>query len=319
MERIQQLVLHCLTFFIIVKNSSCEYNNDLGRIVRNNTNFNKIINGFKLKPKINLLDINNKESYEIFLNEITTILSYSQTNISIIKDNFNFLHFTMLSTGYLKFRSEFNNKKILLSMLEKRYEQIKSNSKEKSSSDVISQLYREINIFSPIFDTIFIQECQSLLVSLRFNASKIYNSFFASELKKSADLYFAKIKDSIKNISYLSYDKMGTFVRNYQNFIRNEFFDIIKSKTEDSMLSFVYEDNIDVLNSLIDNAEERINALFSAIRYNIEKKKKIIQNDAKDSAKTKTNYVLKETENLREIKISVEVNKDLTSKIEQDF
>ena len=43
------------------------------------------------------------------------------------------------------------------------------------------------------------------------------------------------------------------------------------------------------------------------------------QKDILEGMKKGTNYSMKETENLKEIKVTVEVNSDLESIIEQDF
>lgn len=55
------------------------------------------------------------------------------------------------------------------------------------------------------------------------------------------------------------------------------------------------------------------------INNNNEKSVKKAKDDDIPDLKKKANYVLKETENLGEIKVSVEIGKDLKSVIEQDF
>lgn len=44
-----------------------------------------------------------------------------------------------------------------------------------------------------------------------------------------------------------------------------------------------------------------------------------VEQDIKEDIQKGTNYAMKEIENLREIKVTVQVNQDLKSEIEQDF
>lgn len=81
----------------------------------------------------------------------------------------------------------------------------------------------------------------------------------------------------------------------------------------------IYEDNYDVLENQIKNDKVIINSIFKEFFDKINIKKNPKKQDIKEDIKKGTNYSMKETENLREIKVTVQMNKDLKTEIEKDF
>ena len=59
--------------------------------------------------------------------------------------------------------------------------------------------------------------------------------------------------------------------------------------------------------------------IFRNFKTNIEQQNSSVKYNVQKDAKKGTNYLLKETERLREIKVEVQINKDLKSEIDQDF
>ena len=308
-----------LNVIFLIKNESYECNLNMQNLLHNNSNFNKLVTQFNNKPNIALIDINQLESYNLFLDDMTIYLQKSQTRFSKIKSNFNCISLTNISSRYIIMRT-LSNEKLLQKSLQDRYIQlISKKSFENTPTKALSQMYEEISIFTPQFDVKFLSKIQEIIFSLRKKASQIHREFFIKELDLSASLNYSKIINSIEHKNFISYDQMEKMVRNHNKFLRKEFFDIIKSKTDDSISSIVFEDNIDILQSQILKDKAKIDALFKDFLQKNEKRKEVVECDATDDSKKRTNFVLKETENLREIKVSVEVKKDLTSVIEQDF
>ena len=58
---------------------------------------------------------------------------------------------------------------------------------------------------------------------------------------------------------------------------------------------------------------------YSIYIENINFKKSIKEQYVREKMKMSTNYAMRETENLKEIKVTVEVDGDLKDEIEQDF
>lgn len=102
-------------------------------------------------------------------------------------------------------------------------------------------------------------------------------------------------------------------------FLKNEFFELIKWNSNEKKYNMVYEDNYDVLENQIKNDKVIINAIFREFFDKINIKKNPEKQDIKEDIKKGTNYSMKETENLREIKVTVQMNKDQKTEIEQDF
>ena len=63
----------------------------------------------------------------------------------------------------------------------------------------------------------------------------------------------------------------------------------------------------------------KIKKLFSSFEEKMKKKQKSKEKDIMQSVKKGTQYVIKETENLREIEVTIKADSDLKSVIEQDF
>ena len=95
--------------------------------------------------------------------------------------------------------------------------------------------------------------------------------------------------------------------------------DIIKTLVKEDLSGFLYEKNIDIFNQQIEKDKLIIEKLFSPVIKKIEKKDAPKEESFKDVKQKGTSYIMKETENVREIKVTLEMKDDLRSIIEQDF
>ena len=94
---------------------------------------------------------------------------------------------------------------------------------------------------------------------------------------------------------------------------------IIKILSDEKIYSFIFSDNHDILDAQIKNDKEKIKKLFSSFEEKMKKKQKSKEKDIMQSVKKGTQYVIKETENLKEIEVTIKADSDLKSVIEQDF
>lgn len=118
---------------------------------------------------------------------------------------------------------------------------------------------------------------------------------------------------------YWTEEQMHLMINAHIIFLKNEFFELIKWNSNEKKYNMVYEDNYDVLENQIKNDKVIINAIFREFFDKINIKKNPEKQDIKEDIKKGTNYSMKETENLREIKVTVQMNKDQKTEIEQDF
>ena len=141
----------------------------------------------------------------------------------------------------------------------------------------------------------------------------------AIELAISADYDISLIFGLLENEDFYTNEQLNSMRKNHEFFLKNEYYDIVKLTSIESMFDLVFEDNFDLVSLQIDNDREKLNNRFKYLIDTLQKMKTVNESSAQENAKKNTNYMLKETENLREIKVAVQIKKDLTSIIEQDF
>lgn len=112
---------------------------------------------------------------------------------------------------------------------------------------------------------------------------------------------------------------MERIIRNHKRFLQSELLDIIRSKSNNASYAIIYNENVEMLNEQFLKDRKNLYKIFEKTKNKFKQKDEVVQNDPLSNSKKKTNYVLKEIENLREIQVSVEIGKDLTTVIEQDF
>lgn len=118
---------------------------------------------------------------------------------------------------------------------------------------------------------------------------------------------------------YWTEEQMNVMLNTYVDFLKNEYFDIIRWNTKEKIYDMIYEENYDFVENQIKTDKNKIDELFQIFIDKINTKKNTVEQDIKEDIQKSTNYAMKETENLREIKVNVQVNQDLKSEIEQDF
>ena len=117
---------------------------------------------------------------------------------------------------------------------------------------------------------------------------------------------------------FWSEEQIDLIIRSHVTFLEEEFNRIIQSKYNDSIYDIIYEHNISILNDQINEDKEKLLIEFKSFFEYIKIKQNVVPQDFKVSGLKKTNYILKEKEVNREIKISIEAGK-LESEIESDF
>lgn len=141
------------------------------------------------------------------------------------------------------------------------------------------------------------------------------NDFIKKELQNSSDKNITYITNFINSKKYLSSSQLNDIKKSHFQFLRNEFYTIIK--TIDDMKAF--KSGFQLVETQIKYDNKILEDLFKNFKKNIKLQNSSKKFDAQEDVKKGTNYLLKETERLREIKVEVQINKDLKSEIEQDF
>ncbi|KAK8844240.1 hypothetical protein M9Y10_024451 [Tritrichomonas musculus] len=299
----------------ILKNMENEYNTELFKVINTNNDFLQLLSSFKIKPVYHIIDIDNIETYDMFIKEMTFYL-LKANQCCVNEMNFDIISLKEISSLYIK--SQFSKNDIFEEILEKRFLQLMLN--EKNAEEAFRHLLEEIKMNIPECVIEFWKIYKQDLIPIRKKLFQLlYREFIISELKQNAELNIDRIKNLIKDKSFISKNQMEKIIRSHQKFLHNIFFEIIKSKFNDSVITSIYEYNKEYMDNQIKEDRKKINLLFGEMLKKIQKRNEIAEIDASDKVKKQTNYVLKEVENIREIKVSVNVNEGLTSVIEQDF
>ena len=118
---------------------------------------------------------------------------------------------------------------------------------------------------------------------------------------------------------YYTNEQLHIIKDSHISFVKQEFFDIIQAINFGKFLDIAYEDNCDILEKQIKKDSQKIEQMFAKFYQRIHARNTAMEMDVKDGFQRSSNYSMKETENLREIKVAVEIGADLKSVIEQDF
>ena len=123
----------------------------------------------------------------------------------------------------------------------------------------------------------------------------------------------------LKNRQIADLTQIEKVKRTHLSFLDEEFYNIIKRLADESYLGFLHENNIDIQNEQIEKDNKLIQEMLSLYIKKIDMKNKPKEKKFEDVKQEGTSYIMKETENIREIKITLEMKDDLKTIIEQDF
>ena len=179
---------------------------------------------------------------------------------------------------------------------------------------IISKLQKEISEVSLSFDFAFQEQCKFIIENLKIQVNKNNREICKSEIKTSSKLK-KKTLSKYQNHEFKSIEKVQNIINEHIQFIKEEFFNIIQSLSDKKFLNVLYEDNIDILNNQINEDIRDINNF-------VEKKKTECDKNYSNNEyliDPGTNYSIREAQNEKELKILIDVGKDLNTEIKQDF
>ena len=151
------------------------------------------------------------------------------------------------------------------------------------------------------------------------NKANIDRDVLKNELNRSA------IED-IGHVVYEFHKKFFNVITHFKKiemahtqFVEKEYFSIIKILGGENDIGLLYNKNIDILNEQIEKDQQIIQDIFSPY-FNKIKMRDTPKEESFEDAKNKgTSYIMKETESVREIKVTLQMKDDLKTIIEQDF
>ena len=158
---------------------------------------------------------------------------------------------------------------------------------------------------------------------LKLESSKYKNGGLRKLLKGRleffANSHFIFIKKTMNQKSFWKYQQMAYMVDAHKKFLKNEYTSMIKTLIDENLVKSIFELNFDIVENQLKKDKDRIMEVMNPFIEKIKTKSCTEIHDLRNTMKKGTNYAMKETENLREVKVTVQINKDLKSEIPQDF
>ena len=272
------------------------------------------------KSSIHYINVKEPKTYEAFLDNLNDLLFLPNTTFSDLLKNFTCFSLFKFSPLYVRLKFKSNWKEELKQIILKRYSEFERKKVgEGSSFQLISDLKDEVSAISPVIDEEFNNEISTIFNELKSEGNKKNRDVYEKELLNSSQIYLDYLKDKINSKFYWTEEQMDLMLNTYVDFMKEEFLDIIKLNSTEQIYNMIYEDNYDIFETRIKEDKVKINEMFKSFIDKINTKKNPKEQDIKEDIKKGANYAMKETENLREVKVTVQINQDLKSEIEQDF
>lgn len=308
------------TIFLINDSALHEYQEIDKELIKNQF-FQNLKSQVEGESAIHYINIKEPDSYESFLKGINDMLLNECSKFSEVTANFENISLFKMNPTYIRIRiygSQWKDE--LKNMVNMRNLEIISNSsKEENAFHNVSKLSNELAQITPSIDTDFSNECNLILYPLESIGIKKNRSLYSLELQKSAESELECLKKRITGNVFLSEEEIDLFTKTHFNFLKTEFFDIIKISCEEKIHNIIYQENYDILENQMKADKEKINNIFKSFIEKNKIRKNIKEQDVKKKIQEGANYCMKETENIREIKIVIQTKKDLKSEMKQDF
>ena len=195
---------------------------------------------------------------------------------------------------------------------------MKSMNTLQSNSLILAKIMSGFIATMPSYDIDLRNQCISGFEYFKKNFFKTNHAQFSRELNISAASHMEYIKYQMGMKTFLTEQQMDAFQNSHIQFLKDEFLDIIRLIDENSIYS-IYEENYDILEDRINNSKDLLYSFLEPFRDQVYRKKTIQTMDIKEQIQKGSNYTMKERENIREVKVIIQINKNLKSEIEQDF
>lgn len=263
----------------------------------------------------NFIKINDPYTYQGFINSFNVLLMRHKKQISTIKEikmNFQYLPLFEMSSDYFYLKDDPLK---LKQKITKMYKLLKKDAQNSNSFIIISKLQEEILKSFPILDREYANQCNLIITELSHEINQGKSNIIANELSISSKNNLTYLSKMTEDECYLTEDQMDNIKNSHINFLKNEFFNIIKSIYPKEKIPDVYHDNENILLDQIKKDFHSLSLIFTKFvqKLKIQKLEKSIEMEQG------TNYTIRERENEREIKVRVEINGDIEKLIPTDY
>ena len=268
------------------------------------------------KRTIHLINANDSSTYKSFLDNLNDLAQNCQSTFNDVEQKMQFIEMSEMSNIYLSLKRKDDWKDELEKLINKRFIMLnKDDSNSFNSMLILSVIKKEISSISSPFDNEFKEHCTSLIAKMKKKINLKNREIFASELKISSEMNLKPLY-KIDFYEFRSPEKADSFIIEHVSFLKEEYFTMIKSLSDSKFFNIDYEENIDILNQQIENDIQAIN---DHAQREKEKYEKALIDNVEEEIQKGANYCIREAENVREIKVQINVGEKLEDVIKQDF
>lgn len=276
---------------------------------------------FNNKITFHYINVADHLTYKPFLDHLNDACMSLRFRRSIMINNFRCINdVSHFSSKYLDFNDNYDEISVTIkNCITSRYESMKLADKNSDPLLHLSLIQNEVNAFSPKFDLNFRNNCQNCIEEIEKAENSIDCEKLRKELNKSATEKLEYFNYQLHQRYFWTKAQLERIRRTHLNFLETEFVSILKIIGNPNITGYLYEANKNIRIEQTEIDENRLKGIFEPFE------KRLIQKYSKkeqtfDQVKRKgTSYIMKETENIREVKVTLEMNTDLKAIIEQDF
>lgn len=268
--------------------------------------------------QIGHINVNDSFTYNWFLNTVQNFCQKGSYSSKEAFSNLRYVLMTEMSSMYIKLRRNPNWQSELKEIIDKRFESLKNIDYGKSTDFlVLTKLFSELSLLYPLIDTEFDNECIKIIRNHINEILKQKSDIYKKELQISSENNISCIDKMIFNEQLLTITNKRNIINNHVEFLKKEFFDIIKYFSPINEITALYAANIEIVEKQIDSDTGKINEIFKKFDEHIETYSK--RQSTEDKIEIKVNYFVTEVENTNETEVLVDANTCLEDIIQQDF
>lgn len=267
---------------------------------------------------IHYINVDNCVTYRLFLNNLKEFSLGIKNEWEDVMNMFQLFPITEINSQYIQLKSKDEWESDLQNVLSSRFKQYKDADLGESSDFIlITKLSSEISRMNPSIDFLFHQKCNVFLAKLKNELTQTNDDVFISELSISSENNLEYLRQVISSQCYWSDEKKDFVSKSHENFLKSEFFSIIRALYPKNDYAHIRNCNLSILENQIKKDRKEIKKIFLDLKNKYQPPKDTAV-DLNEEMKTGTNYSIRETERVKEIKVIAEAG-HLQDIIPQDF
>lgn len=269
--------------------------------------------------KINYININEPKTFRDFLDIFIQYVNDSNENYEDAIKKTSCTKTSLVSSMYLKIKSKKDYQEELKKCINIRYGQLlKESNGEQNELEILSKLKKELIQSCPLVDDSYNNSCNACIKESIDEIISRNGGYMSRSLRTSSNEHLNYLGQVINNEKYWTDDEKDWIKKNYINFMENEFFTMIKIYYTEIYRVHAFEKIKPDFDKIVEEGIQLIDQKFVEFKNNLDKNNKQKTVDLDVTMRSATNYTIKETENVRQIKVEAQ-SSNWEDEIGQDY